>query len=202
MVSPLIPKGTVDHTVYDHTSILRTLGRWLDFPPLTSRDAQANDLLPLLESHGRPDEDCPRTLVEPVRPERVEHIWRKWADLVMHDGRLPEEGNTIGFLRVLLKSELELAGSDRERGKQIIDEFAKISSMGRARNYVERMWHTVVGAPSGAVKAGRSRAERDFAVTSAAFIPTRPRPPVGLRAERARIDAGWSHTTQVRRTCS
>jgi phospholipase C len=147
VVSPLIPKGTVDHTVYDHTSILRTLGRWLDFPPLTGRDAQANDLLPLLENHGRPDEDCPRTLAEPVRPERVEHIWRKWADLVMHDGRLPEEGNTIGFLRVLLKSELELAGSDSERGKQIIDEFAKISSMGRARNYVERMWHTVVGAP-------------------------------------------------------
>jgi phospholipase C len=147
VVSPLIPKGTVDHTVYDHSSIIRTLGRWLDLPPLTCRDEQANDLLPLLTGPGRPDEDCPRTLVEPARPAPLADILADGTDTAVPDARLPDSGNTIGFLRVLLKAELELAGSDGALKQRITEEFAKISSTGQARDYVERMWHKIAGAP-------------------------------------------------------
>ena len=147
VVSPLIPKGTVDHTVYDHTSILRTLGRWLDLPPLTCRDAQANDLLHLLDSPGRRDEDCPWALVEPALPEPVVDIEGDGTDNAAPDASLPEGGNTTGFLRILLKAELELAGSDRGRAEGIVHEFARISSTAQARDYVERMWHTIARAP-------------------------------------------------------
>ena len=146
-MSPLIPKGTVDHTVYDHSSILRTLGRWLDLPPLTCRDAQANDVLHLLRSPARTDADCPRALVEPADPEPVVGIGSDGADAAAHDAPLPEVGNATGFLSILLKAELELAGSDRGRAEGIVEKFGKISSPAHVRAYVERMWHTIVEAP-------------------------------------------------------
>jgi phospholipase C len=149
IVSPLIPRGTVDHTVYDHSSVLRTLGRWLDLAPLTCRDAGANDLLSLLDNPVRPDEDCPRTLPGPVRPDRSEPTLVIPGEEPVSgvDASLPEGGNSIGFLRTLLKTELELAGSDHEKTERIMEDFANISSMAQARDYVDRMWHRVVQAP-------------------------------------------------------
>ncbi|GAB2791753.1 alkaline phosphatase family protein [Amycolatopsis magusensis] len=58
-VSPLIPKGTIDNTFYDHSAIPKTVRNRFapHLPPLTVRDRDANDLLaclPLL-SHPRTD---------------------------------------------------------------------------------------------------------------------------------------------------
>ena len=49
-----MPRGTVGHGLYDHTSVLRLIEwRW-DLPPLTVRDATANNLADLLDfSHPR-----------------------------------------------------------------------------------------------------------------------------------------------------
>ena len=44
IVSPLARKGFVDHTVYDTTSILRTLEVRFGLKPLTARDASVADL--------------------------------------------------------------------------------------------------------------------------------------------------------------
>jgi phospholipase C len=46
-VSPLIPRGTVDRTFYDHASIPKTVRTQFapSSPPLTARDEAANDLL-------------------------------------------------------------------------------------------------------------------------------------------------------------
>ncbi len=49
IVSPYAKKGYVDHTVYDTTSILRTLEKRFDLEPLSSRDASAADLCNALE---------------------------------------------------------------------------------------------------------------------------------------------------------
>jgi phospholipase C len=43
VVSPWIPRGTIDHTRYDHTSLLKTVERRFGLDPLTDRDANAND---------------------------------------------------------------------------------------------------------------------------------------------------------------
>jgi phospholipase C len=43
IISPLIPAGVVDHTIYDHASIIRTVSKLFDLDPLTQRDAFAND---------------------------------------------------------------------------------------------------------------------------------------------------------------
>jgi hypothetical protein len=48
VISPRIPKGTVDGTLYDHTSVLATVERLWGLPSLTKRDANAKDFLHLL----------------------------------------------------------------------------------------------------------------------------------------------------------
>lgn len=47
VVSPLIKKNVIDHTVYDHASLLATLERLLGIKNLTERDKAANDFLHL-----------------------------------------------------------------------------------------------------------------------------------------------------------
>jgi phospholipase C len=48
VISPFVPRGVIDHTVYDHTSMLATVERLFGMRNLTSRDRAANDLLHLL----------------------------------------------------------------------------------------------------------------------------------------------------------
>src|SRR5208282_6231886 len=43
IISPLIPKGVVDHTTYDHASAVRSVGRKLGFSNLCERDRFASD---------------------------------------------------------------------------------------------------------------------------------------------------------------
>jgi phospholipase C len=57
VVSPWVAKGYVDHTVYDHSSILATIERLFGIAPLTDRDGKAHDLLPLVTTSYRTD--CP-----------------------------------------------------------------------------------------------------------------------------------------------
>jgi acid phosphatase len=50
IISPFAKRGFVDHTVYDTTSILKTIEARFGLEPLTSRDAAANDLRNALEA--------------------------------------------------------------------------------------------------------------------------------------------------------
>jgi hypothetical protein len=67
-------------------------------------------------------------------------------------GRAPRRiGKRDRVPPLLLKTELELAGPNRERAARIKDEFAKISHRPPtpvARAYIERMWHTIVRTPN------------------------------------------------------
>jgi hypothetical protein len=67
IVSPLIPKGTIDHTTYDHSSILATLERMFNLDPLTERDKHAKDFRHLfsLTIPRTSNADAPRVLPDP-----------------------------------------------------------------------------------------------------------------------------------------
>jgi phospholipase C len=167
IVSPLIPKCTVDHTLYDHTSILATLERWLGIDPLTQRDENANDLRHLL-TNPVPREDCPCTLVSPATEhakrgfleeeltagiaalghlvEEVVDSVEKIVEGVIGDSRpdepLPELGNVIGFLHILLKTELEcskLNGEDETEQARILEDFKNIKTKRKALAYVQHL---------------------------------------------------------------
>jgi phospholipase C len=68
VISPLIPKGLIDHTIYDHTSALATLEKQQGMSPLTHRDQNAEDFLHLF-SLATPRTDTPAVLVDPAAAE-------------------------------------------------------------------------------------------------------------------------------------
>src|SRR5581483_3305050 len=69
VISPLVRRGVVDHTLYDHTSMLASVERLFGMKPLTKRDAAANDFLHLF-SLDTPRDDAPTTLDAPaVNPD-------------------------------------------------------------------------------------------------------------------------------------
>ena len=136
VVSPLIAKGTVDHTVYDHTSILATLQRMLGMGHLTHRDEAANDLRPLFEHSAlRADEDCPRTLNSPVPP--IQNLNREPINEI--DQPLPASGNWGGFLNILLKTELEMCHGDENEQGDVLKNFQQITTTSAAKAYIQTM---------------------------------------------------------------
>lgn len=137
IVSPWIARGKVDHTLYDHSSILATLERKLGLPPLTRGDAAAADLWDLLDLAAART-DCPATLVEPVLPPA--DYGKESAAPVTADDSLPPGGNAIGFLRVLLKTEIELAEKSGARAvEDILADFAKIETHAHACDDVRKI---------------------------------------------------------------
>jgi phospholipase C len=64
VVSPYSKRNFVSHTVYDHTSVLKTIERKWNLPAMTYRDANANDLLDCLDLTKRSFADPP-TLAAP-----------------------------------------------------------------------------------------------------------------------------------------
>jgi phospholipase C len=70
VVSPYSKPDFVSHTVYDHTSVLKTIERKWNLPAMTYRDANANDLLDCLDlSH--PAFADPPTLAAPGNPTGI-----------------------------------------------------------------------------------------------------------------------------------
>lgn len=159
IVSPLIPSGTVDHTLYDHSSILATLERLLGMKPLTKRDESAKDLRHLL-TNPAPREDCSKTLVSPATASShrgifekeliagIEEVVGKVETVIdevlgtVHDEPLPDSGNIIGFLQILLKTELEcsqLNGDDEAEQARILENYKKINTTNKAQAYVKYM---------------------------------------------------------------
>lgn len=65
VISPWIPKNTVDHRLYDHSSVPATLETLFDLAPMTERDLAANTILPLL-SLAAAREDAPAILPSPA----------------------------------------------------------------------------------------------------------------------------------------
>jgi phospholipase C len=133
IVSPLIPKGTVDPTHYDHTSVLATLERLYGIDALTNRDSQANDLRHLLtESHPRTD--CPTTLNGPAPVSAMAPRSNGALTDRLHQP-LPDAGNVHGLLYILLKTDLELARGDDAEVSAINTRFANVATQADAEAY-------------------------------------------------------------------
>jgi phospholipase C len=146
IVSPLIARGVVDHTIYDHASVPATLERLLGLPALTGRDAIANDLLHLI-SLALPRSDCPTTLNNPALPAMAaEAVAAPAVPSAVALQPVPNTGNLPGFLGAMLKTELELSsGTDPEKAA-IISNFKEIKTRQDAQRYIEKILARVQAA--------------------------------------------------------
>lgn len=139
VVSPLIPKGTVDHMVYDHASVLATLERNFSMPALTQRDAKANDVGHLM-SLTTPRTDCPTVLNSPAPTTALAPMAVAAAapmTVATANQPLPETGNLPGFLAATLKADLEMAADSEKAKQQILQNFQQIKTIGDADAYMK-----------------------------------------------------------------
>jgi phospholipase C len=60
VISPRSPRATVAHGLYDHTSVLKMIEWRFGLPPLTVRDAAANNLAEVLDFANPPQLSAPR----------------------------------------------------------------------------------------------------------------------------------------------
>lgn len=141
IVSPWIAKGRVDHTLYDHSSVLATVERLFDLDPLTDRDAKANDLLHLATDILRPDEDCPTDLTEEGGAEA--RFDGEEPTPASPDEPIENGSNLQSFLFVVRKA-------DREKISMplALARYQTVNTRGQAQRYIEEvMSRLVVSGP-------------------------------------------------------
>jgi phospholipase C len=135
IVSPLLPKS-VDHAVYDHSSVLATLEWLFGVPPLTRRDANAN-MIQGVTSAATLRTDCPEKLNVPAaqpQKSRLTDAERAARDLEP----VPDRSSLVGFLGVLLKADSQLSATPAGRAAAIA-RFQSIRTRGDARVYLREV---------------------------------------------------------------
>ena len=160
VISPRIPKGTIDHRQYDHASILKTLEDLFGLPALTNRDLSASSLLPLLTHTVRTD--APQTLpdaadsllpecdkpaipsadVAGVSAEEAHNLIQASVSSYEQNQSQDDVSGSIansqrGFLTVALRKSLLMAPeSERQR---IVQDWRQIHTAGSARQYMANL---------------------------------------------------------------
>ncbi|PTN56229.1 alkaline phosphatase family protein [Stenotrophomonas panacihumi] len=144
-ISPWLP-AEVDHTVYDHSSVLATVEALFGLRPLTNRDRAAKSLTAkLLQT---PRSDCPLTLPDPVPPTApVADAGAEAALFALRAAEpLPRQGNLPGVLAIALKTALELAGDDDVAQLAVRQRFEQLRTRGDARDYLAEVSAQVTAA--------------------------------------------------------
>jgi phospholipase C len=116
LVSPWVDPG-VEHTVFDHTSLLRYLMEKWNLAPLGNRAANANSLAVALRLTGAPRADAPPTLNVPEPP----------AQVIEEEGKQATELNELQMAMVALAMflELQLPGGKAEEKLDRLKEMMK-----------------------------------------------------------------------------
>ncbi|GLR81324.1 phosphoesterase (plasmid) [Azospirillum oryzae] len=145
VVSPLVPKNTVDHRVYDHSSIPATLQAIYGLAPMTKRDAAANNVLPLL-SLSSPRTDTPVTLPQPAQFGNV--VTGTPVTAVALPESAPMPASQQGF--VLLHAKHDLQTSPPTEHPAIMNRVSSIQTVGQAKQYMQEVGAKAATTPAGA----------------------------------------------------
>lgn len=137
VISPLIPKNTIDHRLYDHASIPAMIKAVFGAGPLSDRDRGANSphqLCSLTEAR----QDTPRSLPSPVAEPASAVMSMPAADLNTVAASRPEEtvnqGNLPAIVNSALRQDLELSPV-AQRG-EILKRVESIRTREQARQYL------------------------------------------------------------------
>jgi phospholipase C len=134
IVSPLIPKGTIDHRLYDHTSVLSTLHTLFGTDPMTGRDRNANSLEDLLLKLPAARTDTPVTLPAPANSNVPAVPAAPPENLAMP----VNQGNLPMFLHAALRADLDSVSTPAET-TAIQTEFSQIETKADAGAYMEKV---------------------------------------------------------------
>jgi phospholipase C len=142
IISPWIPRNTVDHRLYDHSSIPATLEKLFAMAPLTARDAAANTVLPLL-SLPAARTDAPTTLPSPAAPATAPRMALAAAPATAYSQPAPSrpresvnDGNLPVVIQAAMRQDIEL--NPRNRSK-IIARVASLKTRADAAKYLSEV---------------------------------------------------------------
>jgi phospholipase C len=148
VISPLIPRGMIDGTVYDHTSLLATVEQFFGLKPLTKRDAAAKTFSHLL-SLASPRSNAPTQLPEPAVSGFHCGDDPRFAAAASSGGNAADDGrdwqknwqpvgsSLRGFEELALLKALTIArGRDR---RQIRKEYLAAQTRGGARYFIRKV---------------------------------------------------------------
>jgi len=144
VISPFIPRGTIDHTVYDHASLLATVEKMYGLKPLTRRDREANTFNHLLALET-PRTDTPATLpdVADSSPARKDNSRGASSPREVPETANPNstsdhiEPMLRGFLHFSFLIDYKLAPTPAK--KALMRKFLKISNRPDALRYMEEV---------------------------------------------------------------
>lgn len=137
IVSPLIPKGTIDHRLYDHSSVPRTLQDLFSIKPMTERDKNANSLFPLLLTLDAPRTDAPTSLPNPA-DSGIPLAAVATASAMAQPA---DQGSLPLFLHSALKTDLET--SLKSARPAIKQQFSKIKTRADAQLFLEKVKYKI-----------------------------------------------------------
>ena len=136
VISPLIAKNTIDHRLYDHTSIPAVIKAVFGTGALTARDSQANSPDQLL-SLQTARQDAPATLPSPAAAAAQSVMTMAVRDLNTVVASRPDETVNQGTLPVIvnsaLRQDLEMSPGQRT---QILKRVESIKTREQARQYL------------------------------------------------------------------
>lgn len=142
IISPLIPRGTIDHSVYDHTSVLATVEEIFGLLPLTERDKHAHTLSHLF-SLATPRTDAPRSLPEPAKSgipcgnESAETIAARQLAANPAKAAAPSDPSLQGFLHVAYLRDLH--ASPPAEKEQRTAQYLNIATHSDAKQYLAQV---------------------------------------------------------------
>jgi phospholipase C len=138
IVSPLVLKNGIDHTLYDHTSILATLRARFGLKSLTKRDAAAAPFSHVFQTSARAD-------TPPTLPNPAPAVMAAKAALVSAEGAplddavplsaRPESVQTFVLAAAVADRKVRGAGSE----PAIAAEVATLRTVGDVRRYATRV---------------------------------------------------------------
>jgi len=131
IVSPWF-SNQVDHTIYDHTSVLATIEWLFGLPHLTNRDKNAHIISFVKTPLSTPRKDCPTKL--PL-PHKIKHHLNAEAITRNDWEEIPEKSSLFGFLHVVLKAESTLFQNSQEAQLR----FQQVKTRGDARRCVNEV---------------------------------------------------------------
>jgi len=169
VISPWIPKNLIDHTIYDHTSVLATLRQWTlaqglpDLGYFTGRDKVANDLSHLFSLQSA-RQDAPLKLPNAANSgivlQQNESILKapQQAFATFPGANEPLESTQAGFLQVALKHHLEAA--PKKDRNAILQNVKQIKTKGQAKAYLRDVKVLIDTKPSSKAQTKRRPSRR------------------------------------------
>jgi phospholipase C len=134
VISPLIPKNTIDHRVYDHTSIPKTVEKLFGLPYLTERDRNANDLstLATLSTPRETPARLPGTM-EAAMSAVSSAVVRSVSPPVTRPGDSVDGGNLPAVVHAAMQQQLK---AEPEKRDEILQRVRQIQTRADAHDYL------------------------------------------------------------------